>query len=180
MQIPCLQTPDLILRPWDPGDADRLFEILQEQGIFEYIPGKASPPRAWVDRYIARHLKHWQARGCGHWAVVARSSGQLIGWNGLEYLPELDETEVAYLLSRAVWGQGFATEAAWAAVGFGFEQCGLEQITGLVHPENRASIRVLEKCGLTFSDPLHLWDTDLLRYRISRAVYRARLGGKPD
>ncbi len=83
-------------------------------------------------------------------------------WNSC---PKSDEIEIAYLLSRQVWGHGFATEAAQAALKFGFETAGLNDIIGLVHPENRGSIRVLEKCGLTFVDRKVYWGLEMCRYR---------------
>jgi RimJ/RimL family protein N-acetyltransferase len=166
MTIPSLMTPRLFLRPWEEVDAERLFAILQEADIFKYFPKTNAPPRAWVDKYIQHHLSHWQVRGYGHWAVVTIDDGQVQGWTGLEYLPELDQTEVAYLLSGEAQGRGFATEAARAAVGFGLETCGLAEIIGLVHPGNAASIRVLEKCGLAYTNRLTLWGMEMLRYRV--------------
>lgn len=166
MNIPTLHTPRLILRPWSAEDADRLVAILQEPEIFRYFPRSDPWPRAKAEKYIAHHLAHWQERGYGHWAVVTPVDEQVVGWNGLEYLPETGEIEVAYLLSRLVWGQGYATEAARAAIHFGFTQCGLDEIIGLTHPENIASQRVLEKCGLKFVDQLTLWGLELFRYEI--------------
>ena len=165
MKIPALVTPRLELRPWGMGDVDRLFAILQEPGILQYFPNPAAPPRVWVEKYIRHHRQHWQERGYGHWALVDRKNGLLAGWVGLEYLPELEQAEIAYLLSGETKGRGFATEAAQAALSYGFMTCGLKEIIGLVHPGNTASIRVLEKCGLKFSDQLALWGLDLLRYR---------------
>ena len=176
MTIPTLHTPHLVLRPWDPADAERLYEIVQEPGIFQYFPRTVPPPRPWADKYVAHHLKQWQERGFGHWAVVEAASGKLVGWNGLEYLNELEEVEVAYLLSHEVWGKGYATEAARAAVRYGFETMELPAITGLVHPENAGSIRVLEKAGLTLVDQIHLWDIDLLRYRIHAEDWQPERG----
>ncbi len=89
----------------------------------------------------------------------------MVGWDGLEFLPETGENEVAYLLSGWVWGRGFATEAAQAAVRFGFDNADLNAIIGLVHPQNFGSIRVLEKCGLTFIDRKVYWGMEMLRYR---------------
>ncbi len=164
MSIPTLQTSRLLLHPWAFEDAPALFQILQEPDIFKYFPRTAPPRREWVDKYIAHHFAHWQERGYGHWAVVTKNDGQVAGWTGLEYLPELDQTEVAYLLSKQVRGRGYATEAARAAIAFGFGTCHLPVIIGLVHPENVASVRVLEKCGLTFTDRLTLWELEMLRY----------------
>ena len=171
VNIPTLHTPHLFLRPWRLEDGDTWFNILQEEGILRYFPNQTPPSREKADSYIAHHLTHWQLRGYGHWAVVPRQDGHVVGWCGLEYLPELNETEVAYLLSNRVWGRGYATEAARASVQFGFGSARLEKITGLVHPENLGSVRVLEKCGLTFADRITLWGMEMSRYRINRATY---------
>ena len=168
MPIPSLETPHLLLRAWTPDDAETWFNILQEDGILRYFPNPRPPARAKADAYIAHHLSHWQERGYGHWAVVTRADDQVVGWNGLEYLPELGETEVAYLLSKRVWGRGYATESTRLAIQFGFETIGLDHIIGLVHRDNIASISVLEKCGLTYADRIPLWGVELSRYRILR------------
>jgi ribosomal-protein-alanine N-acetyltransferase len=101
--IPTLETPRLILRPWQPEDAGILFRILQEPGILEYFPPTTFTLEKTL-RYINLQLQHWQERGYGHWAVTLKTNNRLVGWGGLEYLPETDENEVAYLLSHQVWG----------------------------------------------------------------------------
>ena len=166
--IPTIVSTRLDLRPWVAEDAGELFTILHEKDILRYFPDQSPPSHEKVEGYIEHHLNHWAQFGYGHWAVVSRDSGQLLGWNGLEYLPELKETEVAYLLSRQVWGRGYATEAAVAALRFGFEQVHLESIIGLVHPGNTGSVRVLEKSGLTFLDRVTIWGLDMTRYRLLR------------
>ncbi len=179
MEIPTIETPHLILRGWRPEDAETWYDLLQEPDILQYFPNPKSPPKAKADEYIAHHLDQWERFGCGHWAVVTRNDGHVVGWNGLEYLPELRETELAYLLSKRVWGRGYATEAARAAVRFGFETAQLDQIIGLVHPQNTGSVRVLEKCGMRFADRLALWGMEMSRYRIARAEYE-KLSGKGE
>jgi ribosomal-protein-alanine N-acetyltransferase len=170
--IPTLHTPHLLLRPWRLEDADAWFNILQEEGILHYFPNQTPPIREKAEAYITHHLTHWRLRSYGHWAVVTSEDGLVVGWSGLEYLPELNETEVAYLFSKRLWGRGYATEAAQASVQFGFESTGLEKIIGLVHPENAGSVRVLEKCGLTFTDRITLWGMEMSRYGINRSKYK--------
>jgi len=170
MHIPSIETPRLLLRRWTLEDGEAWFNILQEPDILRYFPDPNPPPRFKAEAYINHHLTHWMQYGYGHWAVVTPSDGRVIGWNGLEYLPELGEVEVAYLLTGRVWGRGYASEAAAAAIRFGFETAGLEAIIGLVHPDNAASIRVLEKCGLTFADRITLWRMEMSRYRIRRTT----------
>ena len=80
-------------------------------------------------------------------------SGAFIGRIGLLYHEDWPEgehkTEVGWLLDRAYWGQGLATEGARASLNYGFERQGLERIISIALPENSASRRVMEKCGLT-------------------------------
>ncbi len=184
MQIPSIATKRLLLRPWTPADGEAWFRILQQQDILRYFPNPKPPERSKADAYINHHLAHWNEHGYGHWAIVLPEEGSVLGWCGLEYLSELGEVEVAYLLSRKVWGRGYATEAAKAAVAFGLEKVNLGEIIGLVHPDNRASIGVLEKCGLTFADRIVLWRMEMSRYRISRPAadlghQAAASGGQP-
>jgi len=163
--IPTLETPHLILRPWKLEDANTLLKILQEPELLRYFPPTVFTLEKTL-HYLNHQLTHWQERGYGHWAVTLKTDSCVVGWNGLEYLPETDENEVAYLLSHQVWGRGHATEAARTAVKYGFETASLPAIIGLVHPENTGSIRVLEKCGLTFVDRKIYWGLEMCRYRI--------------
>lgn len=179
MSSVALLTPRLLLRPWTPEDVEALFEILQEPDLLRYFPNSDPPGREIVEAYINRQMAHWREFGYGHWAVTLPEEERILGWNGLEFLPELGECEVAYLLSRKAWGRGYATETARAALRFGFERAGLGHIIGLVHPENEASIRVLEKCGLSHVDRINLWRMDLERYRLNRAVFEDLCAAQP-
>jgi ribosomal-protein-alanine N-acetyltransferase len=139
--------------------------------VLRYFPTSQPPPRDRVERLIQAQLEHWDQHGYGWWAVIAgprEGEGTLIGWAGLQYLPETDETEVGYLLDRAYWGRGLATEAARESVRFGFEERALPSIVGVVHPENIASQRVLEKAGLAYVEAAHYFGMDVYRYLITR------------
>jgi len=168
--VPTITTPRLVLRPWQIEDADTLFDILQQKDILRYFPRTTPPPKDRVEKYIAYHLNHWQERGYGHWAVVVNGTSQVIGWCGLEFLPETEETEVAYLLSTPFWGKGFATEAARASLGYGFDVVRLQQVIGLVHPENIASRRVLEKIGLGYTNRALYFGMELDRFIIQKVA----------
>ncbi len=143
----------------------------RKRPIFKYFPPSTPPSLEKAHRFIAHHLSNWEKYGYGQWAVEIAGENRLIGWNGLEYLTDTDETEVGYLLSHSEWGKGYATEAAQAAVSFGFRTAKLESIIGLVHPENMASIRVLEKSGLRFIDNKVYFGMEMRRYRISRPEF---------
>jgi RimJ/RimL family protein N-acetyltransferase len=99
------------------------------------------------DYPLADYRKH----GFGRWACVHKASSEVIGFAGLKHLDELNEVDIGYRLLPAYWGAGLATEASQAAVDYGFQQLRLKRIIGLVDPQNAASVRVLEKLGLTFA-----------------------------
>jgi ribosomal-protein-alanine N-acetyltransferase len=164
MTLPTLATPRLTLRPFTMDDLHPLFDILQQPEIFKYFPRTDAPPLERVERMIAFYIKQAEDHGFSCWAVDLKETGELIGWCGLNHLPETDEDEVAYLLSQAHHGKGYATEAARASLDFGFNTIGLDRIIALVHPENIPSRRVAEKLGMTLLDRKVYWDLELLRY----------------
>jgi [ribosomal protein S5]-alanine N-acetyltransferase len=166
--IPTIKTARLFLRAWDLDDAETLFQILQEKDILRYFPNPSAPPLDRVQRYISHQLAHWLEHRYGHWAVVSQETKEVLGWVGLEYLTDVNQTEVAYLLSTHSWGKGLATEAAHAAVRFGMAEGGLSKIIGLVHPQNPGSARVLQKCGLSYTQRVALWGMDLDWYQIEK------------
>lgn len=171
MNIPTLTTPRLTLRPFTEADVDPLYRLLNTGDVFRYFPNPQPPSREKVQKIIAHQLNHWAERGLGWWAVEPTAQPELIGWAGLEFLPETNETEVAYLLGQAWWGQGFATEAARAALQFGFETHKLETIIALVHPENKGSLRVAEKLGMVCVEQKNYWGMDMCRHILSRADF---------
>jgi [ribosomal protein S5]-alanine N-acetyltransferase len=168
IEIPTIRTAHLTLRPLLPEDAPVLHQVYQSEGVLGYFPDPVPPALGSVQRFIAGQRVHWEHYGYGNWAVVPYNENRIIGWAGLQYLPELDETEVGFLLDRPYWGRGYATEAAQASLGYGFKNLLLESIIALVHPDNLASRRVIEKCGMHFVDHLLLWGIELMRFRIER------------
>ena len=159
-------TERLLLRPLQAGDACVLHRIYQAEGVLQYFPNPHPPSLEKVQRFISRQQAHWEQHGYGNWGVVRTEQENIIGWAGLQFVPELEETEVGFLLGRNFWRRGYATEAAAASLHFGFEYFSLNHIIALVHPKNNASIRVIEKCGMAYQDTLLLWGIELRRYRI--------------
>jgi RimJ/RimL family protein N-acetyltransferase len=167
-----IETDRLTLRGFCPDDINRLAEILGDPQVMRYMPGDEPWPREWAERELRNLIEHWDEHGYGRWAVVDREDDRMIGWCGLGFLPELNETEVAYLLDKDYWNRGYATEAARISLGYGFEEAGLDRIIALAFPENAASIRVMEKIGMVYEKMTHIWRLDLVQYEITRDMYR--------
>jgi RimJ/RimL family protein N-acetyltransferase len=139
---------------------------MNEPNIMQYFPNTVPLKMERVQALIERQLTQYEEYNLGWWAVVPDGQPDLIGWNGLQYLPETEEVEVGYLLSKQFWGRGYATEGARAALQFGFETLGLGQIIGLTHPDNKASQNVLLKCGLEYVEQKEYFGMLVNRYQI--------------
>ena len=167
-QFPTIQIPHLTLRSLRPADAEVLHRIYQSEGVLRYFPNPTPPPLEKVQRFVVGQQAHWEKYGYGNWGILLDGEREIIGWAGLQYLPELGETEIGFLLNRPFWGKGYATAVARASLNFGFERFNLDHIIALVHPENLASRRVIEKCGMTYMETLSLWGIELMRFVVKR------------
>lgn len=172
LQIPSIKTRRLFLREFDENDAEPLYHILSHENILRYFPNHAPPSQEKVISLIDKQLEQWEQYGYAWWAVTLPPNSDLLGWCGLQFLPETGETEVGYLLGKPWWGKGYATEAALASLAFAFNDLDMDQIIALVHPDNRASIRVIEKIGMHFVDATHYFGMDILRYRITNNQFK--------
>jgi ribosomal-protein-alanine N-acetyltransferase len=172
MTIPQVTTSRLLLRGFTEADVPELYTILMQPDILRYFPPSTPPSHEKAEKLVRREQRHWDEVGYGWWAVERNDAPGLLGWMGLGYLPETDETEVAYLLRREVWGRGLATEGARAALAFGFEHFDFPLIIGLTHPENIASQRVLQKSGLRFVAEAVYFGMTCRRYVLQRADWR--------
>ena len=117
-----------------------------------------------VERIINKQLSHWEKHGFGWWAVELPETKTMIGWCGLQFLPETNETEVAYMLEMEQWGQGFGTEVARYSLRYGFIDLGIEKIVAIVHPNNLASRKVIKKLGMHFVDRASYFGMDCFRF----------------
>ncbi len=171
-----LETERLILRPFELGDADELHAVHSDPSTFEFI---GSPPSASLDdtrARIERIRARLKDRISGPWAVVEKASGRVIGDSGLQILEDGPEVELGYKLGPEYRGRGLATEAGRAWIAYGFETLGLDRIVAVTWPENTASWRVMEKCGMRRVGPGHHYGHETLLYEITRAGRAAPAG----
>lgn len=166
--VPIVQTSRLILRPLKELDVDPLHQIMNLPEVMRFFPNPTLPSRERIERLIANQNEHWKKDGYGWWAVSSKSEGKLIGWSGLQFLPETEEIEIAYLIAKPYWGQGLATEAAQVGLTFGFENIRLDRIVAIVHTKNIASQRVAQKLGMEFVDRSKYFGMDCFRYALHR------------
>lgn len=163
-----LETDRLLLREYVEDDAEAFFKLNTNPKVLRFVPDKAlvnidQARQILIDHPIADYREH----GFGRGACILKSTGEQIGFAGLKYLEELGDVDVAYRLLPAYWGRGLATEAAIASVRYGFADLGLKRIIGLAMPENIASLRVLEKAGLCYTETVTFWEHEFSKYVIT-------------
>jgi RimJ/RimL family protein N-acetyltransferase len=143
-----LETERLLLREFVPEDADALMRVLSDAETMRHYP--AALDRAGVMEWITRNRRRYTQAGHGLWAMVLKSSGELIGDCGLtrQTVDGVEEFELGYHVRRDLWGRGYAPEAAQACRDYGFERLGTERIISLVRVGNLPSRRVAEKVGM--------------------------------
>lgn len=179
-----IETDRLILRPWRESDLPPFAAQNADPVVMRFLTGVLT--RKESDAYVARAEKHLLEVGYCKWAVEAPGVSQFIGAVGLTRVRfEADFTpavEVAWRLGRKHWGQGYAAEAARAAIEDGFSRVGLEEIVAMTALGNTASIRVMERIGMTrsneFDYPNHPEGSLLRRhvlYRLSRQDHQGAL-----
>lgn len=155
--------------------------------VMEYFPSPL--PRAETEARFERIKEHFKRHGFGIWAVEEKATGNFLGWLGLMVpafaAPFTPCVEIGWRLKKSAWGKGYATEAAFAALEYGFLDLDLEEIVSFTVPDNFRSIRVMEKLGMShsskddFDHPLIEEGHPLRRhvlYRLKRAKYLSSRG----
>jgi ribosomal-protein-alanine N-acetyltransferase len=169
-----IETARLRLRMFRPSDLDALSRITGDVEVMKYLGTSGARTREKTKNTIDAILRHWDEHGFGIWALDHRADGRLIGWCGLQMLEKTPEVEVAYLLAKAYWNQGLATEAARASIEYGLDELKLERIVAIARPENVGSYRVMEKVGMKYERDAHFYNVDVVYYAIERASVDGR------
>ena len=140
-----LVTERLELRRWRADDLDDYAPIVADPEVSHYLGAAVDRVTAW--RQIAIFIGHRELRGWTSSAVVERDTGRLIGRGGLWQPEGWPGLEVGWILARAVWGRGYATELGAAVRDLAFGVLGVPHLISVIHRDNAASIRVAEKIG---------------------------------
>jgi len=157
--VPRLETDRLVLREFLDRDRAPFAALNADARVMEHFPNALT--RGESDELVDRIGRHWAEDGVGLWAVERRDDGAFLGFTGLAS-PRFEAAftpcvEVGWRLAAEAWGHGYATEAARAALAFGFEVRGLSEILSWTVPANLRSRAVMERIGMTH-DPADDFD----------------------
>lgn len=180
--LPTLTTARLTLRPWREEDRAPFAALNADPRVATYLAGPLD--RAQSDAMVDHIEAHFAERGFGLWAVTAREGGACVGCVGL-WVPSFTAAftpcvEVSWRLAFEVWGRGYATEAARAAIAHGFEVVGLAEIIAFTALVNWRSRAVMERLKMRrdpaedFDHPRLAADHPLRRHVLHRLAAPSR------
>ena len=162
-------TERLIIRPFTLDDIEAAYQMNLDEEVSKFTGDGGVVSYEEIEQRITNDvLGDYQKHGYGRFAVEWKESGEFIGFAGLKYLENMQEVDLGYRLMSAYWGNGIATEAGKACLEYGFEELGLKRIIAMLLPENKGSIRVLEKLGFQFERSFVEEGLEVHLYAISR------------
>ncbi len=156
-----LTTDRLLLRNWRDSDREPFAALNADPAVMEHFP--APQTREQSDGLIDRSIPMIDERGWGLWALEVRDTGEFIGFTGLS-VPSFEApfmsvdssmptVEIGWRLAKSAWGNGYATEAARAALAHGFGPGGLDEIVSFTATPNVPSQRVMQRIGMVHDEP---------------------------
>jgi RimJ/RimL family protein N-acetyltransferase len=151
-QVPVLETSRLLLRGYKPSDFTQYVAMWADPKFYRYLS-----PRPMVEEEVwatmLRSIGHWALMGYGFWAIEEKATGDFIGAVGFAD-PKRDikprnhgVPEIGWVLAAHTHGRGYATEAVEAAIAWGDEHFGNTRTVCIIHPGNKASLRLAQKFG---------------------------------
>jgi RimJ/RimL family protein N-acetyltransferase len=176
-------TERLTLRRAQDGDLAGLAPVFAKVEVWRYPFGRGFS-RDETQAFLESQMAHWEACGFGLWVATERASARTVGYVGLSvprFLPEvLPAVEVGWRFDPDVWGRGYATEAATAALAEAFTTLQLDEVCSVPQTVNVASVRVAERLGMRLVRPVVIppddrrGRVDALLYAIARDDWLAR------
>jgi RimJ/RimL family protein N-acetyltransferase len=134
----------LVLRTWTPAEVSAVLDDVRPP---HWADGFPTGPDREVVRLFAEH-PDWLTE-FGHRQMVDRASGLVVGAIGLFWPPDDGVFEVGYGVAPSARGRGFATEAVATSAAHALSVAEVHTVTAHVEPDNKPSVRALEKAGFT-------------------------------
>ena len=153
-----LETPRLLLRPFELSDAEDMFEMDKNPEVHKYLWQTPTQSKDETIKIISYIQKQYAENNIGRFATILKETGEFIGWTGIKYINDHVENgntnfyDYGYRLSEKFWNKGFATEASVAWLKYGFDEMNIEKMNAYTHAENGASNHVLQKVGFQFME----------------------------
>jgi ribosomal-protein-alanine N-acetyltransferase len=142
--------------------------MYSNQEVMRFIGQGKTFTRAQCEKSIANWISYQLKHGFANWAVVLKDIDKFVGKCGFSWLPDNSEIEISYMLDEPYWGKGYASEISKTTLDYGFDSLNMKKIVAMVYPQNRPSIRVIEKMGMKYEKESEYWNRKFLMYSINK------------
>ena len=166
-----LETERTFVRQMKDKDFADYFRLEGSLEVMRYISGRPRSREEARLRFAKQRLEYGRDPGFGVWVVCLKASKQVIGTACLNYIQDTFIRQIGYKFLPAQQGKGLATEIATALLHYGFESCGLPEISAVCKPQNEASEKVMKKAGFEFVGTGCFFGVECLHYRIDSATW---------
>lgn len=150
-KMPTICTERLTLRKMAVSDSADMYDYSRRSVVTKYLLWTEHESESQTYNFLS-DVCDWYKRGAYFdWAVTLTDSGKMIGTCGFTSFDfENARAEVGYVINPDFWGKGMATEAVSAVIEFAFKEIGANRVEAHFIEGNNASLRVMEKCGMSF------------------------------
>ncbi|WP_158729697.1 MULTISPECIES: GNAT family N-acetyltransferase [unclassified Flavobacterium] len=152
-----LETDRLLLREMKLSDAEALFEMDRNPNVHQYLWNKPVKDISEVHTTIESVQLQYKNNNIGRFVIILKETQELIGWAGLKFNTEIVNNkinfyDIGYRLDEKFWGKGYASEASFAWLDYGFKTMKIPVMEAAAHSDNIASNRILQKIGLQMTE----------------------------
>lgn len=142
------ESPRLLFKELNSKDALWFKELNDDPEVLQYTGDQPFATIQMAASFLSAY-DEYEKHGFGRWSVWLKESNEPIGWCGLKYNEE-EQIDLGFRFFKKYWNKGYATEAAIAAVQYGFEDLHIIHVVGRTSELNKGGQRVLEKSGFKF------------------------------
>ena len=147
-----LETPSLILRELELGDAEGMFLLDSNPEVHRYLGNKPIKTIEESLKIIEFVQDQYKKYGIGRWAVIHKDTNEFVGWSGLKYNPTTTNGvsnyyDLGYRFRQEFWGNGYGLESAQVCLKYGFDNMQLPSLYAAAHQANIASNKILKNIG---------------------------------
>ena len=152
-----IETERLLMREFLPSDAEAFFKMDKNPEVHKYLWNKPITEIDETHNAIVTIRQQYVDNSIGRFAIILKETNQFIGWAGLKYNTKMVNNkihfyDIGYRLNEDFWGKGYASEASFAWLDYGFDVMNIQKMTAAAHTENTASNRILKKIGMKITE----------------------------
>lgn len=145
-----LESDRLIIRPLRPDDRDPFATLMSDPEVTRYVHGGVPYRDDEVDEFFARSARNLAEHGVCMGALEEKESGRMVGISGIQPLGTTGNLEIGWILSRAAWGRGYATEAGGLALQHVLGTLERPRVCAIIDTGNEASVKVATRLGMQY------------------------------